>query len=464
MAAKVLENTRLGKVILKFIGVIGNYTFEMYLMHILIFDVYRHYFIERGILVNRKEYWFLMVFVIVPLGSIMFHLWVDFIKKNVKKYKKLPITTLLLLTAGIFTACGQDKPIATDNQANAKVEATLTPMQKPTIDELKEMFGESCIPEQTFEVELSEYDGRVYFVPFAPSEENPEFQIQLMQAGEVLDDIVVYVPEELEGEGFSSLDAVSFFDVNYDDNTDIITVQTYGGTTFAAVYYGFAADAEDYDRYFWCQEELSANVTSQVEEIAIPQIREFLTDGKENGEFASYQEAYEARSRLSQLENSDTEYDLIYFDEDEIPELVAGDSGYFTSLYTYNDGKLYTLMDSWPYGAMGNLGYEYSPRKNSLRNYNNDYAGAVTYTTYMTVGPQYSMDTVVQIETYNFDDANGNGIPDENEQDSMGVYNTSYIEGVEVTTEECNSYDAGNYEYIEGKMDIETLKAMLEEN
>lgn len=327
---------------------------------------------------------------------------------------------------------------------------------------LRQMFGADCIPEQTFEVEISEYSGKVWFVPFAPSEENPEFSMQIIQKGEVLADIRAYVPEALTGEKFTSLEAVSFFDVNYDDCTDIVLIETYGSTSFAVVYYGFGRDAYDYERYFYSQGPLSDNISSQVEVLTIPKIRQFLTQGTKNGEFASYQEAYKAVSRLCQLENSvEQEYDLIYFDSDDIPELVTGRRGYYVSLYTYHQGKVYTLMDQWGYGAFGNPGYEYCPGKNSLRNYNADFAGAIVYTTYMTVSDRYTMDTVVQIEFYNFDDANGNGVPDEDEEDSLGYYGVSYINGVQVTEEECSAYDAGEYEYIEPAMSLEALWSRL---
>lgn len=167
-------------------------------------------------------------------------------------------------------------------------------------------------------------------------------------------------------------------------------------------------------------------------------------------------------SRLCELEGSgEIEYNLIYFDEDDIPELVAGENGYYASLYTYDNGTVYTLMDRWPYGVMGNVGYEYVPRKNSLRNYNSDYAGAIRYTTYMAVNNQHSWDTVAEIVTYNFDDVNKNGFPDENEQDSMDYYSVSYIDDKEVSAEECDSYNVGEYEYIEGKMSLEELKSEL---
>ncbi len=417
-----------------------------------------------------------------------------------KKIKKI-FGVLILLTAGMLTSCGQEQD--TDNQETqvyesasqeeeaveelADATATVVPSvsenetesesteeskseaesestigENTAAEDMKEKFGENCIPEQTFEVELSEYEGKVYFVSLAPEEEKPEFRMQIVQNGKVLTEIEAYVPSELEGEKFTSLDAVSFYDVNYDNNTDIVLIETYGGTSFAAVYYGHAAESEDYESFFSPQEELSEILTSQVEQLSILEIRNFLSNGKKNGSFESFQEAYEAVSRLCELEdNGENSYNLIYFNGDDIPELVAGKNDYYTSLYTYDNGTVYTLMDHWVYGAMGNVGYEYVARKNSMRNYNSDYAGAIRYTTYMAMNSQHSWDTVAEIVTYNFDDVNKNGMPDENEEDSIGYYSVSYINDKEVSEEECASYDVGEYEYIEGKMNLEELKAEL---
>lgn len=327
---------------------------------------------------------------------------------------------------------------------------------------LREKFGEECIAGQTFEVELSEYEGKVWFVPYRPSESGQDFHMQIVQNGRILADINSYVPERLAGRQFESLDAVSFYDINYDSYTDIVLIVTYGGTSFAAVYDGFSREGEDYEQYFFSQDQLSEALSAQVQPLTISGIRDFVSGGKRNGSFAGWQEAYAAVGRLRELEKTaEVGYDLIYFDEDEIPELAAGVRGYEVSLYTYDNGTVYTLMDGWPYGAMGNAGYEYSPGKNSLRNYNSDQAGAVLYTTYMAVGKNHVLDRIVEIETYNFDDSNGNGILDEEESGSFGMYGVSYINGAEATNEECASYDAGGYEYIDPDMSWEQLREKL---
>lgn len=388
--------------------------------------------------------------------------------------KKSASLLLMLSIVGIVSACSKSysEVVIDSSIEDTQIDTTKMVTTEPsitknhTIETLKndrepQNFGENSIVDQTFEVELSEYNGKVSFVPFAPSEENSEFSMQIIQDGNVLTDIPAYVPVGLAEEGFTSLDAVSFYDVNFDGNTDIVLIETYGNTSFAAVYYGFDSK-ENYEQYFIPQEQLSENISNQVTPLTIPEIRKYLSGGKKNGEFSSYQEAYDVISRLCNLEGSEEKtYRLIYFDNDDIPELVAGVNGFYISLYTYKDGKAYTLMDRWVYGVMGNAGYEYSPRKNSLRNYNTDYAGAILYTTYMAVSDQHTMDTIVQIQTYNFDDANENGIPDEEEMGSMGIYGVNYINGEVVSDEICASYDVGGYEEMGGTMSFEILRAEL---
>lgn len=74
-------------------------------------------------------------------------------------------------------------------------------------------------------------------------------------------------------------------------------------------------------------------------------------------------------------EYSDMKYSLMYFNNDDIPDLLIDCSGYFISLYVYSDGNLHTVVESWPYGVAGNAGYIFE--KGSISNWNSDYAGLV---------------------------------------------------------------------------------------
>ena len=395
--------------------------------------------------------------------------------------KKWCVVFLVMIMMA-FTGCGQNEIVEIEEYSisfedyenddsmmeNEGEDISETPERENAVSdaevvaEMKSMFGESCIAEQTFEVELSEYDGKVYVVPYAPTEEEARFHIAIYQDGEVLADLMEYLPEELEGSTFTSLDAISFFDVNFDGCTDIVTVSTYGDVSCAMIYYGFAKDADEYERYFSSAYGLSEWISANLENLTVSEIRSFVAQSKKNGEFTGYQEAYEARIHLCECENAgEMTYDLIYFDEDDVPELVAGVEGYRVSLYTYREGRLYTLINDWTYGAGGNSGYEYAPKKNSLRNYNADFAGLLMYTMYMSVNEQLKMETTALIETYNFEDANGNGMPDEEEEASVGNYSVSYMDGVEVTSDEWASYDMGDYEFICGRMSREEILSRL---
>lgn len=426
-------------------------------------------------------------------------------KRNnlVTRKNKVRVCVLLLAAAGALAACGTGSGQEIENAETAQEKSGKSEAQQPVLDdfakeqvigdietpagdqeepadketittdnlkadEIKNRFGENCISEQTFEVELSEYDGKVWFVPYAPAEEAQQPEIQIVQDGEILTTLQPYVPDRLAGQSFTSIDAVAFWDINYDNYTDIALIETYGNTAFAVVYYGFAHDEEEYYRYFDVQWDLSDMISDKASPVTIAGIRDLLGN-KKNGEFTSYQEAYTQIVKLweltygSEVYGVDLTYDLIYVDGDDIPELVISDNGFWVTLYTYHDGRTYALMDYWSYGVMGNVGYEYIPKGNRLRNYNSDYAGAVRYTTYMSMNDRHSLETATQIITYNFDDANGDGYPDADEQDSIGYYSVSYVDGVEITDEQYAAYDAGEYEYIVGEMGLEEMMKELAE-
>lgn len=427
------------------------------------------------------------------------------------KYKgsffKICFTAIIVM--GIFSSCGKDyipdrvpdegkktsveadtKEIAPDDPDTKESTATESTAEasneEPPLDEdpqmdenpqITAMFGDNCITSQTFEVTMSEYSDKVWFVPYYPSEDENASFIEIIQNGEVLSRIKTpYVPERLAGQSFRSLDAAGFFDVNFDGNTDILLIATYGNTAFAAVYYGSVEFDYDYDDKdftkrkvrFYSQDDLSENASSNAKPLTVFGVRDYLTNGKTNGQFKSFQEAYQTLARLLTLEWAETKltYDLIYVNNDEIPELSAGHSGYFVSLYTYRDGTIYTLMDAWRYGVGGNNGYEYAPGKNNLRNIDVDGAGTEVYISYMTINEDYALETVASFKFYNYDDANENGIPDEGEWGAEGYLEGtySYIDGeyVLVPDEILDTYDLDDYyEHIDGDLSYDDLRTAL---
>ena len=369
----------------------------------------------------------------------------------------------VLIMTVILTGC-KNKEIQHHDDTNSTentVFAENVVNDKP--QESHALFGKNCITEQTFSVELSEYEGEVSFVPYAPSDGNSKFFVEIIQNRTILTTINAYIPDNLTGETFTSLDAVSFWDINYDNSTDILLIQTYGDKSFASVYYGFTPDAYDFERYFIAQPKLSDTLTEKVSALTVNEIRNLISDNKKNGSFSDYKEAFYYVTKLAALEGYvDLGYNLIYFDEDDIPELVTGKESYYVSLYTYKDGTLYMPMNRWAYGVSGNVGYEYVPYKNSLRNYNTEYAGAILYTTYSTMNDQYFMDTVAEVKLVNFDDVNENGILDPEEEGSFASDDVAYLNGEKVHYKECEKYDVGEYELIRPVLSVEELLNMLD--
>lgn len=154
--------------------------------------------------------------------------------------------------------------------------------------------------------------------------------------------------------------------------------------------------------------------------------------------------------------DDDYTYNLIYFDEDDTPELVTA-LPCAINMYTYDSGKIYTLIDDWGFGAMGNPGYEYFPHKNVLRNYNADYAGAIVYETYLKITENKELDYYYKksLTSWLFDDKDGNGYPSDDELVDEPLY---YYGDKKITEEEYRSYIIeGEYEYIEGKMSLEEI-------
>ena len=163
-------------------------------------------------------------------------------------------------------------------------------------------------------------------------------------------------------------------------------------------------------------------------------------------------------------------YDLVFFDDNNTPELVVDKEGYQLSLYTYDAGKvIYALDDEneegWPYGAGGNAGYEYVPRENVLRNYNSDFAGLVRYVNFYNLNSETHKITPINIgeliENY-YEDKNENGKLDEDEMDTYSE-EPFYIIGSRRATKEQweESMIKGDYEPLAGtKSGKEILKLL----
>ncbi len=162
------------------------------------------------------------------------------------------------------------------------------------------------------------------------------------------------------------------------------------------------------------------------------------------------------------------QYDLIWFDDDDIPELVAGLNGYYVSMYTYDEesDEVFCVLDDWGYGVGGNAGYEYIPRGNTLRNYDSDYAGMIRYTYFARIGSSHELEEIGTIEEDYYIDLNGDGEPswdpDEYTDEVQRYYNLT--DGREISEEEYRRLvSTGDFEMIEGRYSADRMKSLLNE-
>lgn len=93
------------------------------------------------------------------------------------------------------------------------------------------------------------------------------------------------------------------------------------------------------------------------------------------------------------------EYDLIYLDNDNVPELVGGQNGYWVSVYTWHDGQIYEVMNRG-YNSGGNFGYSYIPYTGFVTYEEAEFAGEIRYNIYEKLNENYELEQVLNQEAY----------------------------------------------------------------
>ena len=182
---------------------------------------------------------------------------------------------------------------------------------------------------------------------------------------------------------------------------------------------------------------------------------------------AAYIEVINNFSNYAQYTNDSNErsFDLIYFDDDTIPELVVEDGICMVYMFTYADGEIHTIMNGWVYGAGGNHGYSYSPYKGIVSNDNADYAGAYFTNWYGVLNENYELvDDGTSRHCAAFPDGTADpwdylGKLDEN-SDHPWYY---YVNDVEVTQEEYEAacYPDYEFEFIGGNYSYDEITFFL---
>ncbi len=216
----------------------------------------------------------------------------------------------------------------------------------------------------------------------------------------------------------------------------------------------------------------TANIPNEIFDFYLEKVEEIEKKHKEE-----QAQLLEENPEIDLTSLSKLKYDLVFFDDNNIPEMVVTEEGYRTALYTYDAGKvIYVMRDEfdvsgeeigWPFGAGGNHGYEFIPRGNVLRNINTDYAGLIRYYAFYRLNEkehnlENSFDSILC--EYHFTDANGNGNIDDEELELYVDEPTAYYAGEKLITEEeaKNYVILGDFETLEGTKTAESFKALLQ--
>lgn len=255
----------------------------------------------------------------------------------------------LLLACCLLTACGQEK-----EWQDVTVEAE-NGVEAGTVQDADGAPGSGgrLIESQTFQLNLTPY-GQVTFASYEPdTDRDPmaDVTFSVQRDGQVLCTLPgVFEDNVRADEIFHEVEAVSFPDINQDGYDDIIIICSYtpasGNDTGTAhqearIYMGSA------DGSFTLEKDLMDETNSALAEITVQSVKGFLGVGAAKGAAAqSWQQAYIGLIRNDQVRGGYEGYDLIYLDDDEIPELVeiGYDEATGCRLIGYYDGGLFVTQ------------------------------------------------------------------------------------------------------------------------
>ncbi|MBO4456110.1 MAG: hypothetical protein J5802_00165 [Butyrivibrio sp.] len=319
-----------------------------------------------------------------------------------------------------------------------------------------------CVKEKTFDVDMPQFDSTLRFYTY--NVDPDEAEIEIVKDGKHFDMLVNSVSSSMGLKYLTSIDDIGFFDFNADGFQDIAVL----GNSFI----GEKVILHEYDdtaNGFNENAELDEENTPELKgNLTIAGVKKYLLGDNENAVYSNYKEVYAQMAKVYHIADDSYKFDLVYIDDDDIPELVV-DCGGCLSLFAYEDGYIHRLMDGWGYGAFGNYGYSYAERKGIFFNENSDYAGAIHYTTVMSKRDKGEIATDYYVKFINFNDLDGNGEPSEEELEAEGGGTVEYYNGAgeQISEKEyeklaskdgsiCDSKDLGAH------MDYDTLLTELE--
>ncbi len=180
---------------------------------------------------------------------------------------------------------------------------------------------------------------------------------------------------------------------------------------------------------------------------------------------------YENDSSMDYSKVKNLKYDLIFLNDDNIPELVINDENNYIGIYTFKNDKVEFIGDqanepkTLVYGDGENQPYEYIIKTGIIYNITRKMSGLAYYYNYQILDKDLKFKNVYNGDLceFLFDDLNGNKKPDDEE--AFGQNHIHYYFGdKEITEEKYLDYDVpGKYENLRGTKIADEMKEALED-
>lgn len=292
-----------------------------------------------------------------------------------KRIQKNWTAALICIALGsTLSACGHKDKVQIQEQTESEPAAETSEIVIDTPKETaataaadSEDGGYRKIENQTFEATLNPL-GKVTFVSYEPDSRQSSLKdafFEIHKDGQTVVTLEgMYEDNVRANESFNSVEAVSFPDYNSDGYSDIIILCSYSPVSGREAGTGYS-EARIYsgseNGSFTLERSLSEAANSAVAEKTVQTILGFLGAGKKEPETAGWKQAY-----IDYLRQDTTHwrgYDLIYVNDDTIPELVEiGDSeAAGCGIVTYADGAVDEVQ-------LSRLNFTYIERGNLLCN------------------------------------------------------------------------------------------------
>ncbi len=255
---------------------------------------------------------------------------------------------------------------------------------------LKPLWTKNGGKEFTYKFKAIECDGE--YTVTAPKDDG-DITCSYQKDGEEYGSFLFFNEGDLEEKNYpDTITGIKSFDIDFDGYTDLIITGTVdskeklwlqmGSENNQMIYYDDDKSLDDNSPDFtiYNQFRYPSFAEKRIEimlgpNFTVDDIEDLFVGDQKNGEFKSYADAYKKVVEYYEYTTPGKfSYKLIYFDEDDIPELLSqcdshSDGGLVNvNMFTFKDGYLSKILDSLHYGEDANSELRYKDKGNLIIN------------------------------------------------------------------------------------------------